>query len=68
MGIQAPAEVKYSLVHEAVRQDDNRLSISELCRIAGVSCSGYYAWLDAAPLRQCREESDLRDYARGKAP
>lgn len=63
MGIQAPAEVKYSLIHEAVRQDDNRLSISELCRIAGVSRSGYYAWLDAAPLRQSREERDLTDYA-----
>ena len=63
MGIQAPAEVKYNLIHEAVRQDDNRLSISELCRIAGVSRSGYYAWLDAAPLRQSREESDLADYA-----
>ena len=63
MGIQAPAEVKYGLIHEATRQDDNRLSISELCRIAGVSRSGYYAWLDAAPLRQIREESDLADFA-----
>ena len=63
MGIQAPAEVKYGLIHEATRQDGNRLSISELCRIAGVSRSGYYAWLDAAPLRQIREESDLADFA-----
>ena len=42
MGIQAPAEVKYSLIHEAIRQDDNALNISVLCRIAGVSRSGYY--------------------------
>ena len=63
MGIQAPAEVKYRLIREAVRQDDNRLNISELCRIAGVSRSGYYAWLDAAPLRQQREESDSKDFA-----
>ena len=63
MGIQAPAEVKYRLIQEAVRQDDNRLNISELCRIAGVSRSGYYAWLDAAPLRQQREESDSKDFA-----
>ena len=41
MGIQAPAEVKYSLIHEAIRQDDNALNISVLCRIAGVSRSGY---------------------------
>ena len=62
MGIQAPAEVKYRLIHEAVRQDDNLLNISALCRIAGVSRSGYYAWLDAAPLRQKREEDDHADF------
>ena len=63
MGIQAPAEVKYGLIHEAVRRDGNLLNISALCRIAGVSRSGYYAWLDAAPLRQSREEADSADYA-----
>ncbi len=63
MGIQAPAEVKYGLIHEAVRQDGNLLNISALCRIAGVSRSGYYAWLDAAPLRQRREETDSADFA-----
>lgn len=63
MGIQASAEVKYSLIHEAVRKDNNLLNISALCRIAGVSRSGYYAWLDAAPTRQEREENDLSDFA-----
>ncbi len=63
MGIQAPAEVKYSLIHEAVRQDENLLNISALCRIAGVSRSGYYAWLEAAPFRQRREEADNADFA-----
>ena len=63
MGIQAPAEVKYGLILEAVRQDGNLLNISALCRIAGVSRSGYYAWLDAAPLRQSREETDSADFA-----
>ena len=63
MGIQAPAEVKYSLIHEAIRQDDNVLNISLLCRIAGVSRSGYYAWLEAAPCRERREENDRKDFA-----
>ena len=63
MGIQAPAEVKYGLILEAVRQDGNLLNISAPCRIAVVSRSGYYAWLDTAPLRQSREETDSRDFA-----
>ena len=63
MGIQAPAEVKYRLIQEAIRRDDNQLNISALCRIAGVSRSGYYAWIVAAPLRQSRESSDSADYA-----
>ncbi len=62
MGIEAPAEVKYELIHEAVRHDDNLLNISYLCRLAGVSRSGYYAWLDAAPIRQAREECDKLDF------
>ena len=63
MGIQATAEIKYSLIYEAVRNDDNLLKISELCRIAGVSRSGYYAWIKAAPFRQKREETDAADFA-----
>lgn len=43
MGIQAPAEVKFRLIQEAVSQENNVLSVSSLCRIAGVSRSGYYA-------------------------
>ena len=62
MGIQAPADVKYRLIHETIRQDGNLLNISALCRIAGVSRSGYYAWLEAAPLRQKREEQDDADF------
>ena len=63
MGIQAPAEIKYRLIQEAIRLDDNVLNISTLCRLAGVSRSGYYAWLEAAPLRQSREEQDLAGFA-----
>jgi len=63
MGIQAPAEVKYRLIQEAIRLDDNVLNISALCKIACVSRSGYYAWVEAAPYRQSREEQDLADFA-----
>lgn len=63
MGIQAPAEIKFGLIHEAVQRDDNMLNISALCRIAGVSRSGYYAWLEGAAERQMREEKDTTDFA-----
>ena len=62
MGIEASAEVKYGLIHEAVSHDDNLLNISYLCRLAKVSRSGYYAWLDAAPRRQSREAQDETDF------
>ena len=67
MGIQAPAQVKYRLICEAVQKDDNVLNISALCRIAGVSRSGYYAWLEAAPLRQRHEAQDRADFQLIKA-
>lgn len=62
MGIKAPAEVKFALIYEAVKRDDNMLSVSYMCQIAGVSRSGYYAWLEAAPTRQKREDNDHKDF------
>jgi hypothetical protein len=63
MGIKATPEVKYALIHEAIHQVSSELNVSELCQIAGVSRSGYYAWIKAAPLRVEREEADKRDFA-----
>lgn len=62
MGIEAPAKVKYAIIYAATRNDNNMLSISHMCMIAGVSRSGYYAWLEAAPLRERQEENDLADF------
>ncbi len=62
MGIQAPAEVKFQLIHNAISKDNNLLVISRLCELAGVSRSGYYAWVEAAPVREAREEQDRKDF------
>lgn len=33
-----------------------------MCKTAGVSKSGYYAWIKAKPLRENREISDSLDF------
>jgi transposase InsO family protein len=62
MGIKAPPEVKFAIIQAATAHDDNLLNISELCKLAKVSRSGYYRWLDAAPVRDMREEQDKADF------
>ena len=62
MGIEAPASVKFQMIHEVIAHDNNLLSITELCRIAGVSHSGYYDWKRGAAARQRREDADRKDF------
>ena len=62
MGIQAPAEVKFAIIYEAIQRGNNVLSISYMCKIAGVSRSGFYAWMNAAPARHKRDDDDRADF------
>ena len=62
MGIQAPAEVKFRLIREATSRDNNLLSITALCQIAGVSRSGYYNWIGNEETRQQLEVADKEDF------
>jgi transposase InsO family protein len=62
MGIDAPSEVKFAVIQAVTARDDNLLNITELCKIAGVSRSGYYRWCDAAPVRASRDEQDKADF------
>lgn len=52
----------FETIRHTVQQSANSLSVKELCSIAGVSRSGYYAWLKAAPAREIQEEKDRRDF------
>lgn len=53
---------KYEVIHNTLEDSPGVLSISILCELAGVSRSGYYAWLKAAPTREARELQDKADF------
>ena len=61
MGIEAPAEVKYELIRAAI-SGNCLLNISALCKMAGVSRSGYYHWVSQESYRKQCEEQDHRDF------
>jgi len=52
-----PAD-KFRIISETMPDEDNRMSVSLLCDIAGVSRSVYYRWLKSADVRQAREAAD----------
>lgn len=62
MGIEAPAKVMYGIIYETMLQEGSQLDVSGLCKLAGVSRSGYYSWLNNADKRKQREENDYLDF------
>ncbi len=54
--------MKFQIIHNAISHDNNLLNISFMCKIAGVSRSGFYAWEKAEPLREAREAQDRADF------
>ena len=61
--VDIPPEKKFGIIRDMTRQDNNLLSITALCGIAGVSRSGYYQWCAQEPIRLEREEQDREDFA-----
>lgn len=57
-------KIKFELIQTALLKENNVLTVSRLCEIAGVSRSGYYAWINSAPRREAKEEQDKRDFER----
>ena len=51
------------MIQATLSSYDNILSVSELCRIANVSRSGYYRWAAAAESRARRKAQDQNDFA-----
>lgn len=53
---------KFQIIQEVLSQEGNLLTVSDLCRTAGVSRSGYYNWLHSADVREKKETADLEDF------
>ena len=53
---------KFEIIHETINKADNRLSVSMLCEIAGVSRSGYYNWVASEKNRMAKELQDRADF------
>jgi len=50
------------IIYKTLQINNNCLSVRHLCSIAGVSRSGYYTWIKAAPIREIQEERDRKDF------
>jgi len=53
---------KFEIIQGMVNKDENALSVSMLCDIAGVSRSGYYRWVNAEKKRNEKESQDKIDF------
>ena len=53
---------KFEVIQKTLQEEGNLLNVSMLCDIAGVSRSGYYRWVAAAPVREAREAKEGEDF------
>lgn len=53
---------KFKIIYDLINKEDNLLSVTMLCDIAGVSRSGYYRWIGAANEREKQEIKDRADF------
>lgn len=52
----------FEIIYNTIQSTNNPFTVKELCHIAGVSRSGYYAWIKAAPIREQQEMQDQADF------
>lgn len=53
---------KYQLIYDLISQDDGHFSVTELCKLAHVSRSGYYNWIAQSDFRAHKEAQDRADF------
>ena len=52
----------FEIIFNTINQSHNTMSVKTLCAMAGVSRSGYYAWVNAATTRELKEQQDRADF------
>ncbi|MEG1299069.1 MAG: IS3 family transposase [Anaerovoracaceae bacterium] len=52
----------FEIIENCLKDVNNAVTVSTMCEMAGVSRSGYYAWLKAAQQREARELQDRKDF------
>lgn len=57
----AKQRLKFEVIKETIDDESNRIPICKLCKLAKVSRSGYYKWLNTADKRKELEERDCQD-------
>lgn len=53
---------RFEIIHETINKSNNKLSVTMLCEIAGVSRSGYYNWVNSEGNRVQKENQDRADF------
>ncbi len=56
-----PSEI-FKIMEKMLDNEDNVLTVSQLCKIAGVSRSGYYKYKQSKHIRIAKETADLKDF------
>ena len=52
----------FAIIYKTVNEEKVPIDITTLCEIAGVSRSGYYAWVKAKKAREIAEENDRKAF------
>lgn len=49
----------FEIIYNTIQQSHNTMSVKTLCKMAGVSRSGYYAWIKAALQENSRNSKTM---------
>lgn len=61
-GVVNSTSAKFRLINELYKADKRKFHITDLCKIANVSRSGYYNWVTSESMRTRREKRDHESY------